>query len=1034
MIKIIGHSDICSKIVSDTISMEMAQYNHVLYLTATSILRDIRLLDDAFSSLDNPISFLSIIDFENDIRKAVYSKKNCLASSDQKYILAKVLENYLEKDNAKYKAFYSIRNELYQLYNALDFNGVRISCENIDKIKSDFSETEATIFEIYRQYCAIIDKVLVNDIGNINLDIALVEENKTEINTFAVKQKECIDKRILECEALVLDGFLFFDDMQKYLLQTAIRFDKAVYIVSKQFYDGVGEFILSDALNGVLEPLGASYEHIKLCDEAYDAENALNLAKKAYPNIFVPAEQRRNITLSDGSIRFIAPFVNREEELRWVVKNISDDLRSKYDGTKESIVSSLSEIAVITAISKTKYEQRIDDLFADYGVFMRKESGFDNIDLSTVKEVYFTKQEFLSSDIRTLDGETLSFEDKLSLFKKDFQKIKVNKHNRPLNSYPIGQFVFRLYGMVSKGITVDAFKNILYSNWKYCVGETNIKWSKFLSDFKYVEHWFEKSNNLEEWMSILTDLVGKKKEIADNVLYKYHPLNAVKMDSLLFFRELVTELNGLLYQILIVHGGIAQHITVLKNAVMKADSFCDNKLEPDEEEIIIQRMFDAVSEISNSSMLSKVTPQFFAENIRAMMNDYISDVEEENNALTLAVVNLENIKQYSTCYFIMCEADNYPRPYISAFPYTDEICEILSNEKYGICALPSKKFGAAYHIELERYLLKNVLDFTRDRLIITHTEKEAGNNKGISIFAENIATMFDNDIEYESNSSGYDVLGRNAAEKERILLPAKDNYSLTDLATFKLCPRLYYHKVVDENTAYTSSVQLHFYLEAILFCDIMKRFMDYNTEHKCVYDVNDDSYIDVIRELHRNVLEENARYFTFFSQYEINDAGENVYDKIISSIENSKNYVKGNTFTLINYKDSVYRGNGYTVTIEHDNRFVDYDNKTWRMSQNSTYLEFLVLKTNDRKSELVHYADMMKALNENNSDEDRVNLVSRIIAKINIQFDSKRFAGDGIKRTDGLVAELLSYDFSNAEAMPSNYCNYCKLKSICMGN
>ena len=75
----------------------------------------------------------------------------------------------------------------------------------------------------------------------------------------------------------------------------------------------------------------------------------------------------------------------------------------------------------------------------------------------------------------------------------------------------------------------------------------------------------------------------------------------------------------------------------------------------------------------------------------------------------------------------------------------------------------------------------------------------------------------------------------------------------------------------------------------------------------------------------------------------------------------------------------------------------------------------------------------LKALDENNADEDRINLVSRIIAKINIQFDSKRFAADGIKRTNALVRELEGCDFADATAMPSNYCNYCRMKTICMG-
>ena len=200
-----------------------------------------------------------------------------------------------------------------------------------------------------------------------------------------------------------------------------------------------------------------------------------------------------------------------------------------------------------------------------------------------------------------------------------------------------------------------------------------------------------------------------------------------------------------------------------------------------------------------------------------------------------------------------------------------------------------------------------------------------------------------------------------------------------------------------------------------------------------MYSIDERSYLTVLSKLARDTVEENGKYFPFFSRYEIEDAGKNAHRKVYSSIENSKQYVKGNSFTLIDYKNAIYKGNGYTVTVEHDNRFVDYEHKTWRMSQNSAYLEFLVLKTNDRKSKLVHYADMVKALDQNDADEDRINLTSRIIAKINIQFDSKRFAADGIKRTDTLVRKIDQYDFSKAEAKPSNYCNYCRLRTACMG-
>lgn len=103
------------------------------------------------------------------------------------------------------------------------------------------------------------------------------------------------------------------------------------------------------------------------------------------------------------------------------------------------------------------------------------------------------------------------------------------------------------------------------------------------------------------------------------------------------------------------------------------------------------------------------------------------------------------------------------------------------------------------------------------------------------------------------------------------------------------------------------------------------------------------------------------------------------------------------------------------------------------MSQSTSYIEFLVMKTNDRKSELVHYKDMVEALDRNDSNEDRINLTSRILAKINIQFDSKRFAADGVKRVDSLVEEVGQYDFAKAVAMPSNYCTYCRYNAVCLG-
>ena len=306
------------------------------------------------------------------------------------------------------------------------------------------------------------------------------------------------------------------------------------------------------------------------------------------------------------------------------------------------------------------------------------------------------------------------------------------------------------------------------------------------------------------------------------------------------------------------------------------------------------------------------------------------------------------------------------------------------------------------------------------------------NNGGFGIPL--VLALFGREIPFESNSFKANGEAEESTSQEASMyLPRKDNYTVTELATFKLCPRMYYHVQIEENSCFSSRLQLHFYAEAVLYCDLLRRFMDYNLNNKMVYSDDDCNYIAIVEELHKACVEENKQFFGFLSNYELSDISKHAVGKLLSSIENSKQYIDGHTFTLIPYSNATYAGDGYTITVEHDNRFVDYEKKSWRMSQSTSYVEFLVMKTSDHKSELVHYKDMVEALDNNDSNEDRINLTSRILAKINIQFDSKRFAADGVRRVASLVDEVVQYDFAKAAAMPSSYCTYCRYNTVCLG-
>lgn len=1034
MLNLIMHSDIGSKAVRDVLYLELSRNPKHLFLTSTAILKVIRSNTVCSQSRTQLFSFT---EYEKMLTPYIFKNKDCLSNTEQKYLLSLVIKDMYAEDRLGYNAMSAIRKELYDLFSSLQFANTKVTADMIQRISEDYSVTESAIFELYRRYLCLIEDIIAvsnhkTPSGNLQsiIDTLPINTNKP-IYSYQEKKKAAIKESISAIDALFIDGFLFFDDIQKYTVKSAVEAGKSVFIISKQFSDGSGAFIVNETINNLANEIGCKVNVVLSETEPESKNTALGFAKIAYPNIVVHAG--RVPSLNDGSIRFIEPFVNRDSELRYVVKSISDRIRENYTGELCSITSTLSDIAIIVAIGKEKYEQQISELLAEVGVFVLKENIPAEITKDTLPRICFTKNEYIASKVKDLYGNDLSLTDKLKLFERCYYKIEINKHSRPISSYPIGQFVLRIYEIATEGMSLDAFKCIMFSNWRYNINISDKKWSDFISDFKLLEVWFENQKDIAVWKETATDLLQLKSLISTNSLYCYHPLKSINYDSLTVLVDLISELETIVRTIQDTSGRISEHIAVLQNIVMNKDEY-DAADDADHEQKIAQRLINTVSTLNANTLIGDVSSSYFAENIRAMLMEYEAETLDEGSPLALSVVNLENMRTFRTGYFIMCEADKYPRPYVEHFPYTEDMCKILSYDRYGINTVPSNRFGLQYHLKLEKYLLKNVLDFISDELIITHAANEAGTGNTISLFAKSIAALFGSEIPYENNNIKPECgISKIPSDVQPVHLPRKDNYTVTDLAIFKLCPRMYYHRQMEQNSCFTSRLQLHFYAEAVMYCDLLRRFIDYNLENKAVYSDSDNRYISVIEKLHQECIEENRVFFSFLSVYELSDTSRNVLGKVLSTVENSKQYIKGHTFTLIDYKDAVYKGNGYTLTVEHDNRFVDYEKKTWRMSQSTSYLEFLVMKTDDHKSSLIHFKDMVEALDSNDPNEDRINLTSRIIAKINIQFDSKKFAADGIVRTDMLVNEVTKYDFSQATAMASNYCSYCRYYEFCLG-
>lgn len=692
--------------------------------------------------------------------------------------------------------------------------------------------------------------------------------------------------------------------------------------------------------------------------------------------------------------------------------------------------------------TKGGYEARISALLREIGVFIFKGNTYleEQCNLKLVKvdfkNIYYRKNDFLDSKVYYINGEELTYKEKSMLFDKAFEHIKISREFvKPLASYPIVQYILEIYDVLLNGISIEKFKTILYSNWHHSINDET-KWDKYLSEFKRIKIFFEDSSSIDEWIKIIDNLSSMKSLADKNYLLKYHPLHFVSKDSLNFIKGMLLSLSNLIGEINKVSGSIKAHIDTLKRSVIKYDiSNIDEKNET--EKTIITYLLEALEKI-DSSIIKNVSAKYFAQSLRAMISEIEREIElEENTGLVLNIANLENVKHYKVCFFPMNESNNYPRKYKKDFPFNSkDILDILTLPEYKICKRPSDLNGLKAHLSLEQYLFKNLLDFTDEELIITMTEKEDQAKFSPSLYIKDIWTTFKSRNVWVSpkQQSQKITLDFNSERMPNNQFKSKSNYSLKELAEFKLCPKLYYYISESMPLFYYTKHQFQFYFVSVLFSSVLNEFKKYNKLNKKIYKVPGKDALEVCKKILSNVYIKYMPLFDIFNTYELKDIKRIVLEKLSKFINDvCEKSIKGSIFTVVPPKvKKSYKGYDYELTLDYDTKIFDMDNMTNRISQNDIYIDFLVLKTSASETKpLKHYNNIIKCLNVNGADCDRVNLIMKIIGKINIQFDSIRFERDGIKRTDNLVREIRNYDFSKVKAMPSKFCTYCRLEETC---
>lgn len=823
------------------------------------------------------------------------------------------------------------------------------------------------------------------------------------INKLKSKVLEVLNKY----NVIFFDGFLFFDDIQYFIIQQAIKLNKEVYLISKsnildqtegiilQYYKTLFNIELSEIIN-----FSKNFYLSKPTDSEHTSpENPKKWLVTVRNNFLKDTSFEKD--QEDHSIIIYKPFSNREEELIFVIKKIGELIREKIDPEKEDLKNQinniLNEIAIVIGIEKDKHEEMIDALLRQYGVFlfdqkMMSEEELKTIDINSFNKIYYSKFDFFRTEIKKINGSELSFKEKLELFDKCFKRINVIKAKRPISSYPVAQFIIQLCELIVKGIDVDKFKIILFSNWKYFTDNSD-KWSDYLFQFRIIQEYFRNSNDISEWIAITLRIKEEKKSLLNK--YSGHPFLAVSDDFLNVMEDILLLLNEIKNKLKDEETSIKNFIEKIRDYLLDFDSDDILKVgdpETDFERKLILKISETLKEISISSFLT-TDVEYFANNIINIIDEFKNEPEEfENDELYLNVENLENMHKFKYVFFVMAEDDKYPRPYRLEFPFSEEIIEIIEN--YKICEKPAHIHSLDYHLQLEKYLFKNVLDFTQERIYFTYSQREGDKELTHSIFIEDLISILGKEgknIEEVALSPKYQPrINRSSIniDKNNIVIckgKFKEKIIRNEVVLYNYCKKLFFYKKLlsdGKHIAYFDTYQLGRFSSWFYFSSCLYEHSQIYSGK--VYSIHDNEYcLDLI-----NIMKNNeARLKSYFSLL-----NEKEFDDCIK-------FTKGYIYRLIK-RIAQKKINNFNAMSVYDKYIITSiaNEKSTIQIPLFSYLEFVIMLT----------------IWEQNNPNDAKRIFDRYY---NRQIDKNSIQDFSLKLSD--------------ISIPLLKCNACEIKNIC---
>ncbi len=720
--------------------------SNTLVITATQNLKKNNLFNEAKT-------IMSFADLLAAVQKNI-DYKECINSTELRYLIHQVIENNLSKDIAL--SYKNCVFQLEELYSKLIILG--ITEKEILNLKLDnYGIVERNIIDIYR-------KLLIK-IKSANQDIIKVQIIKSA--------RDFVNKY----DSVVFIGFVFFNDLQEALINN-INTEQLVFVNKR------GAFIKEDLLLPLLNKLGYVVDVVDL--------------EKRYSNIFSEVESKlftnERVSVPTGLIDFYEPFSNREEEFIFIAKEISNNIKNRKLDIKQ-IEEAIQDYAVVLTKNKSELSKILNDALGQYGVFLPDNKLYPNL-----KSIYYSKQEFLNDNI-LLNNKRLNYVEKLELFDK-FRRIKVLGSTVQTAELPIGKFIIEVYKVVANDLTIDSFKTLINTQWYL----NKVADNDAIEDFYKIQAYFEKLTTLESWREQISRLIDLKKDIKSEKNFEMHPLYVVSEKTLKYIQEYLEFIESLTCR-LKINANMKQQIQTL----IESFGLQNVKFSATEEKEALEFFIASLQSIESNDKIN-IDYKYFAEHIKELIEEYSNIKEKEKNAIKLAVVNMENYTKFDYVFFPMFEENKYPRILKREFPFTNNIVKILNELGVGI----QKNLDINYHLKMSRHIFKNVFAFVNKKIVFTHTCKENESDLSISVYAKDISKATNTPIKFiereKQKREGFIEKRELIFKKQKI-----KEVNINELLSRYICPKQFYYMVAQRNTiCYKDVFLLNFYAKALI--------------------------------------------------------------------------------------------------------------------------------------------------------------------------------------------------------------------------